>query len=130
MRRAQLERCRRQQRVAAVYDAAMSDASGDKKPAPFSGEISREERGSSGGRWVTHTDADAAEMTYSRASAKLIIIDHTYVPATLRGRGVGEALAMRAVADARREGFKIIPLCPFAKSQFERHRDWGDVLSA
>ena len=107
----------------------MTEASPDKKPAPFSGEIAREERGSSGGRWVTVTEADAAEMTYSRASAKLIIIDHTSVPATLRGRGVGEALVLRAVADARREGFKIIPLCPFAKAQFERHRDWGDVLS-
>jgi predicted GNAT family acetyltransferase len=35
----------------------------------------------------------------------------------------------RAVEDARREGFRIIPLCPFAKSQFERHAEWKDVLS-
>ena len=65
----------------------------------------------------------------SRASATLIIIDHTAVPDALRGRGVGQALVARAVLDARREGFRIIPLCPFARSQFERHPDWRDVLS-
>jgi predicted GNAT family acetyltransferase len=68
-------------------------------------------------------------MTFSRASATLIIIDHTAVPDALRGRGVGQALVERAVLDARREGFRIFPLCPFAKSQFERHPDWRDVLS-
>jgi len=51
------------------------------------------------------------------------------VPDALRGRGVGQALVERAVLDARREGFRIIPLCPFAKAQFERHTAWRDVLS-
>jgi len=61
--------------------------------------------------------------------ADALIIDHTEVPAALRGRGVGQALVERAVLDARREGFRIIPLCPFAKAQFERHSAWRDVLS-
>jgi predicted GNAT family acetyltransferase len=51
------------------------------------------------------------------------------VPDALRGRSVGQALVQRAVDDARREGFRIIPLCPFAKSQFQRHPEWRDVLS-
>ena len=89
----------------------------------------REERSASKGRWVLDVDGHEAEMTYSRASPTLIIIDHTYVPDELRGRGVGQALVQRGVDDARREGFKIIPLCPYAKGQFERHPDWGDVLS-
>lgn len=57
-------------------------------------------------------------------------VSTTEVPDALRGRGVGQALVLRAVEDARREGFRIIPLCPFAKAQFERHPDWRDVLSA
>jgi predicted GNAT family acetyltransferase len=91
-------------------------------------DVTREDR-PSGGRWHVVLDGHEAEMTFSRASATLIIIDHTAVPDALRGRGVGEALVERAVLDARREGFRIIPLCPFAKSQFERHPDWHDVLS-
>lgn len=91
--------------------------------------ITREDR-SSGGRWHTLVEGHLAEMTFSRASPTLIIIDHTSVPDALRGRGVGQALVERAVADARREGFRIIPLCPFAKSQFDRRPEWRDVLSA
>jgi len=93
-------------------------------------EVRREERGPSGGRWVVVVKGHEAELTYSRASATLIIIDHTEVPDALRGRGVGQALVLRAVEDARREGFRIIPLCPFAKAQFERHAEWRDVLSS
>jgi predicted GNAT family acetyltransferase len=92
-------------------------------------DIRREERGTSGGRWVTVVDGHEAEMTYSRASPTLIIIDHTEVPDALRGRGVGQALVRNAVDEARRDGFKIIPLCPYANAQFQRHTDWQDVLS-
>jgi predicted GNAT family acetyltransferase len=67
-------------------------------------------------------------MTFSRANDKLIIIDHTEVPAALRGRKVGERLVRQAIEDARREGFAIIPLCPFAKAQIERHPEWQDVV--
>jgi uncharacterized protein len=91
-------------------------------------QASREDR-ATGGRWVVVVEGHEAEMTYSRASATLIIIDHTGVPDALRGRGVGQALVERAVLDARREGFRIIPLCPFAKVQFERHPAWRDVVS-
>lgn len=71
-----------------------------------------------------------AEMTYSRAGERMIIIDHTEVPEAYRGQGIGLALVERAVADARAAGKKIVPLCPYAAAQFKRHPDWHDVLSA
>lgn len=108
----------------------MSDAQGGEPRDVSSRDVRREERGASGGRWVALVDGHEAAMTYSRVSAALVIIDHTEVPDALRGRGVGRALVLRAVEDARREGFRIIPLCPFAKAQFERNVDWRDVLSA
>lgn len=85
----------------------------------------------SGGRYVAKVEdvTDKAEMTYSRASPQLIIIDHTGVPDSLRGTGVGQALAQHAVEDARQGGWKIIPLCPFMKAQIARHPEWRDVLS-
>lgn len=67
------------------------------------------------------------EMTYSRAGDTLIIIDHTQVFEGHEGKGVGKALVVAAVERARAEGFKIMPLCPFARAQFERHPDWVDV---
>lgn len=91
--------------------------------------IEREE-GESKGRYVIRLENVEAEMTYSRVGEHRIIIDHTFVPDALRGRRLGQALVQRAVEDARREGRSIIPLCPFARTQFEQHAEWRDVLSA
>lgn len=84
--------------------------------------------GSSKGRYHVIVDGLEAEMTYSRVSDTLVIIDHTDVPDRLRGRRVGERMVGQAVEDARREKFAIIPLCPFAKAQIDRHPEWQDVL--
>lgn len=83
------------------------------------------------GRYATQPDPNGpeAELTFSRASDKLIIIDHTGVPDAYRGQNVGVALVTRAVEDARAGGYKILPLCPFAAAQFRRHTEWADVLS-
>ncbi|WP_425515365.1 GNAT family N-acetyltransferase [Phyllobacterium endophyticum] len=82
----------------------------------------------SGGRYVANVSNQEAEMSYSRASPRLIIIDHTSVPDALRGQGVGQALALHAVEDARAGGWKIIPLCPFMRAQSLRHEEWADVV--
>ncbi len=92
------------------------------------GDITLEET-SGKGRYLYRADGAEAEMTFSKAGAHLIIIDHTGVPDAFRGQGVGQALVTRAVADARAAGKKILPLCPFAAAQFRRHPDWTDVLS-
>lgn len=89
--------------------------------------IDREE-GPSKGRYVVRLNGAVAAMTYSRAGERLIIIDHTEVPDAMRGRSVGQAMVRRAVEDARAEGRKIVPLCPFAKAQIARHVEWQDVL--
>jgi predicted GNAT family acetyltransferase len=91
-------------------------------------EITREE-GETKGRYVAVVDGHEAEMTFSKAGATTLIIDHTGVPDALRGRGVGRALVMRAVEDARAAGGKLVPLCPFAKAQIARHPEWQDVLA-
>lgn len=92
-------------------------------------QIERQETGSHG-RYSVTVDGHVSEMTFSRASPRLIIIDHTDVPDALRGKGVGQALALHAVEDARQGGWKIIPLCPFMRAQVGRHPDWQDVIQS
>jgi len=88
-----------------------------------------EEVTGSKGRYVAREEGlPDAEMTYSIANTHLIIIDHTGVPDEWRGKGVGKALVERGVLDARARGVRIVPLCPFAKAQIERHPEWQDVL--
>ncbi|TPW30458.1 DUF5996 family protein [Pararhizobium mangrovi] len=99
---------------------------GTAKPMPT--EPVRREDGPSKGRYLLEIDGHLAEMTYSHAGVTLLIIDHTEVPGALRGRRIGERLVSQAVVDARENGMAILPLCPFAKAQFERHPEWHDVL--
>lgn len=84
------------------------------------------------GRYVGRIDgvAGVAELTYSRANPKLIIVDHTFAPESMRGKGAAKALVERVIADARAEGFKIFPLCTYVKAQAERHPEWADVIDA
>ncbi|WP_375284498.1 GNAT family N-acetyltransferase [Marinicauda pacifica] len=89
-----------------------------------------EERTPTKGRYFVQADGRPdAELTFSIANAHLIIIDHTGVPDAWRGQGVGQALVERAVLDARANGVQIVPLCPFAKAQIEKHPEWQDVLT-
>ncbi|WP_417523930.1 GNAT family N-acetyltransferase [Marinovum sp.] len=90
-------------------------------------EIRREETETKGRYTLHHTGHDAV-LTYSRLGRSAIIIDHTEVPNALRGTGLGRRLVAHAIADARAEGLKVIPLCPFAKAQIARTPDWQDVL--
>ncbi|WP_224813880.1 GNAT family N-acetyltransferase [Hasllibacter sp. MH4015] len=90
-------------------------------------EITREV-GETKGRYTLTIDGAEAELTYSILSPRTIIADHTYVPDALRGTGAGVKLAERLVADAREEGVKIVPLCPFVKAQAAKHPDWSDVI--
>lgn len=93
-----------------------------------SGAIGHEDSGSKGRYFIAGPDGAVAEMTYTNVGASQIIIDHTEVPDSFRGQGAGQRLVTRAVEEARAAGKTIIPLCPFAASQFRRHPEWADVL--
>ncbi len=91
-------------------------------------EVGHEEQ-ETRGRYVWRApEGQEAELTYSRAGEHLIIIDHTSVPRALGGKGIGQVLVERAVADARAAGKSILPLCTYAAAQFRRHPEWSDLL--
>ena len=71
---------------------------------------------------------ELAAMTYIWAGEKRMVIDHTEVDASLKGQGVGSELVAAAVTEARANGFKILPLCPFAKAIMIKEKSYDDVL--
>ncbi len=91
--------------------------------------IQRIEHGSKGAFIIKENNERLAEMTYSKAGDKLIIIDHTEVSDVLRGKGAGKQLVQAAVEYARSNQLKILPLCPFAKAVFDKTPEFTDVLS-
>lgn len=77
---------------------------------------------------MTDENEEIGEMTWSNAGEQLIIIDHTFVAPQYRGQKLAEKLVAAGVEKARRDKQKIIPLCPFAKKEFDKKTDYADVL--
>jgi len=69
-----------------------------------------------------------AMMTFVFAGEDKIIIDHTEVNPGNEGKGFGKKMVTKAVEYARENNLKIIPLCPFAKSVFDKVAEFRDVL--
>ena len=90
-------------------------------------EIEHERSGHRGAFVVRKDGERLAEMTYTVAGSR-VIIDHTDVDDRLRGTGVGKQLVHAAVEWARAEKAQLMPLCPFAKSVFDKTPDYADVL--
>ncbi len=91
-------------------------------------EIQQKDNGEKGSFYIEIGKSIVAEMTYVWAGRDRIIIDHTEVGDALKGKGVGKQMVAKAVDFAREKGIKIIPLCPFAKSVFDKVKEFGDVL--
>ncbi len=84
-----------------------------------------------GGRYIAKIEGAAGEgeLTYQRRGAGVVIANHTGVPTSLRGQGIAEQLVQALVADARAEGFKIIPACSYVAVQRQRHPEWEDLFT-
>ncbi|MBN9430096.1 MAG: N-acetyltransferase [Burkholderiales bacterium] len=83
------------------------------------------------GRYVARITGidDEAELTFTKRSPGLISADHTGAPESMRGTGAAAALVSFMVEDARQNGFKVIPLCPYVRAQYAKHPEWADVFT-
>ncbi|HLO55361.1 MAG TPA: GNAT family N-acetyltransferase [Saprospiraceae bacterium] len=91
-------------------------------------DIKQKDDGKNGMFYVEQEGKVLAQMTYVWTGAERIIIDHTEVDDALRGQSAGKQLVAKAVEFAREKSLKIIPLCPFAKSVFDKVAEYRDVL--
>lgn len=73
-------------------------------------------------------ETEAGKMTYTWAGTDKFIIDHTEVNPDFAGQSIGKKMVMEAVQYARENNLKIIPLCPFAKSVFDKTKEIQDLL--
>jgi len=90
-------------------------------------QIEQQEKGVRGRFYVGEPEQPQAEMVYRKDAKDNIIIEHTEVSDELRGKNVGYQLVRTAVEYAREHNIKILPLCPFAKSVFDKKPEFDDV---
>jgi predicted GNAT family acetyltransferase len=91
-------------------------------------EIVRKEDSPHKGAWVIERDGERLASLYYTGAPGRLILDHTEVSDALRGTGARKRLVEAAVKWARETDTTLIPLCPFAKSVFDKNPELRDVL--
>lgn len=75
---------------------------------------------------VPGSDA-VSRLTWKPRGENVRVADHTLVPRELEGRGIAAALVEALVADARAQGFRIVPQCSYVEAKFRRNPDWAEL---
>ena len=79
-------------------------------------------------RYELATECGLAVADYEHQGGAMLIT-HTGVPRALEGRGIGSRLIRGVLADARRRGLKVVPLCSFVATYITRHPEERDLLA-
>lgn len=93
--------------------------------------VTKQETDDRHGRYVARVagiDAEA-ELTFTRRGPDRISADHTGAPEALRRTGAAGALVEAMVADARKGGFRIVPLCSYVAARYAKNPDWADAFA-
>ncbi|MDZ4307097.1 GNAT family N-acetyltransferase [Allopontixanthobacter sp.] len=93
-------------------------------------EITRHPSGSSG-EYRAHVTSSKAvgRLTWVTRGDGARIAEHTLVPREIGGRGIAGLLVQAMVADAREQGFRIVPQCSYVAAKFDDHPEWADLLA-
>ena len=76
---------------------------------------------------IVDGEEQLAEMVVSISNG-LLTVYHTEVLPKAEGKGLAKQLLAAMVDHARKNGLKVIPLCPYVHAQFKRHPDdYADV---
>lgn len=67
------------------------------------------------------------KITYVKSGKDVVVIDHTIVEPDEQGKGYAGMLVERMVDRAKRENIKIIPLCSYARVQFDKNEEYQKV---
>lgn len=69
-----------------------------------------------------------AQIILTDMDKEIIKIEHTYVYEELKGKGVGKILVKKVVDFALLNNKKIIPVCEYAKKEFDKNEEYTSVL--
>lgn len=73
-------------------------------------------------------DELAGVLTYSVEDG-VAVLPHTGVEPLFEGRGIGGQLAKAALDDARRQGLKVAPWCPFIAAYIRKNPEYKDLVA-
>ena len=68
-------------------------------------------------------------LSYHEVRPKVLDFKSTLVPPHLRSKGVGSELVKQALDWARKEGYQVIPSCPFVRYFIEQNLEYQDLVA-
>lgn len=88
---------------------------------------------------ATFTDNEAAHRFELKLAGGTVIVEyeqapgairitHTEVPKALEGQGLASRVAALVVAEARRRGLLLMPVCPFFAAYLKKHPEHHDLI--
>jgi len=80
-------------------------------------------------RFETVLDGEFAWADY-RLDGNVMRLVHTEVPPAYEGKGFAGALVHAALAHAREQGLRVLPLCSYVRAYMKRHPETHDLLPA
>jgi uncharacterized protein len=80
------------------------------------------------GRFQARIDGQLCFADYRLAGGQMQIF-HTEVAPDLQGRGIAAELVEAALAYARGQGLKVVPLCSYVRAYMRRHPQTQDLLA-
>jgi predicted GNAT family acetyltransferase len=78
-------------------------------------------------RFELSVDGSLAYAVYQRQGQAITFI-HTFVPSSLRGRGIATQLILAGLASSRARGLEVIPQCPLFRAYMKKHGETHDLL--
>lgn len=93
-------------------------------------EVTITHEGTAGrGEYTAHIagSEETGELTWRAQDEGVRVATHTGVPPSMQGRGIAAMLVEALIADAREQGFRIVPACSYVAAQFRRHPEWADL---
>ena len=79
-------------------------------------------------RFAVHLAPGAYAFLKYEIRGKTVYIKTVYTPPEFRGRGVATRLMETALKWVEENGYKVVPVCSFAASFFEKHPEWRRLL--
>lgn len=89
--------------------------------------VTHESEDQSGRYSATLDGEDAGHLDWIGRGEDVRVATHTLVPNSMRGKGIAGKLVDALIADAKSEGFRIVPQCSYVEAQFRRHPEWASL---
>ena len=91
-------------------------------------DVKSDINGNAGTLYIEEKGIRIAFMKLLFREKNRLVIDQTEVRPGFEGKGLGKLLVDAAVDLARERGYKIIPVCPYAKKILFKTNEFSDVL--